>query len=113
MKNMKISLKMKEDIMSNQFLMLRFQKDSLDAVGFRTYGGGARVLNPKVTFWVLNVPLENLMFVDISLDFKTCFTMEKSKSLNSKSNIGTTKTNSISFDREDQKGWGSPHVIHF
>ena len=30
MKNMKISLKMKGDVMSNQFLMLWFQKDSLD-----------------------------------------------------------------------------------
>ena len=36
--------------------MLGFQKDSLDTVGFRTYGGGARVLNQKVTFGVLNVP---------------------------------------------------------
>ena len=36
--------------------MLWFQKDSLDTVGFRTYGGGSRVLNQKVTFEVLNVP---------------------------------------------------------
>ena len=37
-------------------LICRFQKDSPDTVGFRTYGGGARVLKQKVTFGVLNVP---------------------------------------------------------
>ena len=37
--------------------MLWFQKDSLDTVGFRTYDGGSRVLNQKVTFGVLNVPM--------------------------------------------------------
>ena len=47
MKNMKISLKMKGDVMSNQFLMLWFQKDSLDTIGLRTYGGGSRLQSPK------------------------------------------------------------------
>ena len=37
--------------------MIWFQKDSLDTVSFRTYGGGSRVLNQKVTFEVLNVPM--------------------------------------------------------
>ena len=48
---------MKGDVISDHFLMLWFQKDSMDTAGFRTYGGGSRVLNPKVTFWVLNVPM--------------------------------------------------------
>ena len=43
---------MKGDLISDQFLMLWFQKDSLDTVGFRTCGGGARVLHQKVTFQV-------------------------------------------------------------
>ena len=47
---------MKGDVIPDHFLMLRFQKDPLDTVGFRTYGGGSRVLNQKVTFRVLNVP---------------------------------------------------------
>ena len=51
--NMILSIKMKGDVISDHFLMLWFQKDSLDTVGFRTYGGGSRVLNLKVTFWVL------------------------------------------------------------
>ena len=29
-------------------------KDSLDTVGFETYGEGSRVLNQKVTFGALN-----------------------------------------------------------
>ena len=37
--------------------MLWFQKDSLDTIGFRTYGERSRVLNQKVTFGVLNVPM--------------------------------------------------------
>ena len=37
MKHMKISFKMKGDVISHHFLMLWFQKDSLDAVGFRTF----------------------------------------------------------------------------
>ena len=32
------------------FLMLWFQKDSLDRVGFRTFRGGPRVLNEMVNF---------------------------------------------------------------
>ena len=43
MKHM-ILLKMKGDVISDHFLMLWFQKDSLDAVGLRTFrtfrGGG-------------------------------------------------------------------------
>ena len=55
MKNMKISLKVKGDVMSNQFLMLWFQKDSLDTVGFRTFrtlrgAGSPGVLNKIVDF---------------------------------------------------------------
>ena len=49
MKRMILSLKMKGDVISDHFLMLWFQKDSLDTVGFTTYGGGSSVLNPKVT----------------------------------------------------------------
>ena len=54
MKHMISSLK--GDVISDHFLILWLQKDSLDTVGFRTYGGGSRVLNQKVTFRVLNVP---------------------------------------------------------
>ena len=47
MKHMISSFKLMGDVISDHFLMLWFQKDSLDldTVGFRTYGGGARVLN--------------------------------------------------------------------
>ena len=45
-----ILFKMKGDAISDHFFMLWFQKDSLDTVGFRTYGGGFRVLNQKMTF---------------------------------------------------------------
>ena len=51
------SFNMKGDVISDHFLVLWFQKDSLDTVGFRTYDGGSRVLNQKVTFGVLNVPM--------------------------------------------------------
>ena len=37
MKHMIISFKMKGDVISDHFLMLWFQKDSLDTVGFRTF----------------------------------------------------------------------------
>ena len=57
MKNMILSFKMKADVISDHFLMLWFQKDSVDTVSFRTYGGGSKILNQKVTFWVLNVPM--------------------------------------------------------
>ena len=56
MKHMTLSFKMKGGIISDHFLMLWFQKDSLDTVNFRTYGGGSRDLNPKATFGVINVP---------------------------------------------------------
>ena len=54
MKHMKLSLKIKGDVIFDHFLMLWFQKDSLDIVGFKTYSGRSRVLNQKVTFRVLN-----------------------------------------------------------
>ena len=57
MKHMILSFKMKRDVISDHFLMLWFQKDSLGTVCFRTYGGESRVLNQKVTFRVLNVPM--------------------------------------------------------
>ena len=38
-----ISFKMKGVVTSDHFLMIWFQKDSLDTVGFTTYGGGSRV----------------------------------------------------------------------
>ena len=38
---------MKEDVISEHFLMVYFQKDSLETVGFRTYRGGPRVLNKQ------------------------------------------------------------------
>ena len=56
MKHMIISFEIKGYIIYDHFLMLWFKKDSLDTVGFRTYGGGSRVLKQKVTFGVLNVP---------------------------------------------------------
>ena len=37
MKHMILSFKMKGDVISDHFLMLWFQKDSLDTVGFRTF----------------------------------------------------------------------------
>ena len=49
-KHMILSLKLKGDVISDRFLMLWFRKDSVDTVGFRTYGGGSRVLKQKVTF---------------------------------------------------------------
>ena len=55
MKHMILSFKMAADVISDHFLILWFQKDSLDTVGFRTHAGGSRVLNQKVTFRVLNV----------------------------------------------------------
>ena len=55
MKHMILSFKMKGDVISDHFLMLWFQKDSLDTVGFRTFrtfrgGGGPGVLNKIVHF---------------------------------------------------------------
>ena len=52
-----ISIKIMGDVISDHFLVLWFQKDSLDTVGFRTYGGGSRVLNQQVIFSVLNLPM--------------------------------------------------------
>ena len=42
--------------MSDHFLMLWLQKDSLDTVGFRSYSGESRVLTQKVTFGLQSVP---------------------------------------------------------
>ena len=38
---------MKGDVISDHFLMLWLQKDSLDTVGYRTYGGRVQTLSPK------------------------------------------------------------------
>ena len=40
MKYMILSFKMKGDVISDHFLMLWFQKESLDTVSFWAYGGG-------------------------------------------------------------------------
>ena len=51
--HMMSSFKMIGDVISDNFLMLWFQKDSLDTVGFRTLGGGGGVsefLNKIVDF---------------------------------------------------------------
>ena len=48
-----LSFKSKGDVISDHFLMLWFQKDSLDTVGFK----GSRVLNQKVTFGVTGLGL--------------------------------------------------------
>ena len=37
MNNMMLSFRIKGDVISDYFLMLWFQKDSLDTVGFRTF----------------------------------------------------------------------------
>ena len=47
MKHMILSFKIKGDVISDHFLMLWFQKDSLDTVGFRTFRtfrGGSWIL---------------------------------------------------------------------
>ena len=56
MKLMIPSFEMKGENISDHLLMLWFQKDSLNIVGFRTYDRGSRVLNQKVTFRALKVP---------------------------------------------------------
>ena len=53
MNYMILSFKMKGDVISDHFLMLWFQKDSLDTVGFRTFRTfreGPGVLNKIVDF---------------------------------------------------------------
>ena len=52
MKHMILSFKMKGDVISDHFLMLWFQKDSPDTVGFRTY----KSRKTKSDFGVLNAP---------------------------------------------------------
>ena len=44
-----LSFKMKGDVISDYFLMLWFQKDSQDPVGFRTFRSGV----PKIKSWIL------------------------------------------------------------
>ena len=56
MKHMKLSLKIKGDVIFDHFLMLWFQKDSLDTVGFRTFktfSGGGRVRGSQRKLWIL------------------------------------------------------------
>ena len=53
MKDMTLSIKMKGEVISDHFLMLWFQKDSLDRVAFRTFRtirGGPGFLNKIVDF---------------------------------------------------------------
>ena len=53
MARMILSFKMKGGVISDHFLMLWFQKDSLDTVGFRTFRtfrGGPGVLDKIVDF---------------------------------------------------------------
>ena len=50
MKHMILSFKMMGDVISDHFLMLKLQKDSLDTVGFRTFRGGPGFLNKIVDF---------------------------------------------------------------
>ena len=57
MKHVILTFKMEGDVITDHFLMLWFQKDSRVTVGFRTYAGGLRVLNQKVTLCVLNEPI--------------------------------------------------------
>ena len=66
---------MKGDVISDHFLMLWFQKDSLDTIGFRTF----RFLVgwTKVTFGFLNVPLYEIFlnftnFFSASLKYAFC-----------------------------------------
>ena len=40
MKHMTLSFKMGQNVIPDHFLMLGFQKDSLDTVGFKTFRGG-------------------------------------------------------------------------
>ena len=57
---MTLSFKMKGDVISDHFLMLWFQKDSLDTVGFRTFrGGGLGFLNKILGFGGPNRHLES------------------------------------------------------
>ena len=50
MKHMTLSFEMKVDDIWDHFLMLGFQKYSLDTVGFRTFRGGPGFLNKIVDF---------------------------------------------------------------
>ena len=56
MKHMMLSFKIEGDVISDHFLMLWFQKDSLDTVNFRTFRtfreGGPGVLNRIVYFFL-------------------------------------------------------------
>ena len=50
MKHLILTFKMEGDVITDHFLMLWFQKDSLDTVGFRTFRGGPGFLNKIVDF---------------------------------------------------------------
>ena len=50
MKHMIFSFKKKGDVILDHFLVLWFQKDFLDTVGFRTFRGGPGVLIIIVDF---------------------------------------------------------------
>ena len=61
---------MKGDVISNHFLMPWLQKDSLDTVGFRTYGGGVQSPKPKSDILSLKCAkiMEYLGIVEFELD---------------------------------------------
>ena len=48
---MELSFKMKGDVISDHFLILWFQKDSLDTVGFRIFRG--EVWESSIKSWIL------------------------------------------------------------
>ena len=56
MKHVILSLKMKGDVISGQSLMLWFQKDSLDIVGFGTFRVGSGF--PKLLRSILRILLK-------------------------------------------------------
>ena len=48
-----LSFKMKGDVISDHFLVLWFQKDSLDTVGLRTFRGGVTDLGNFLNFTII------------------------------------------------------------
>ena len=69
MKHMILSFNMKGDLISDQFLMLWFQKDSLDTVGFKTFRGGPGVLNKVMDFGGPKWHLDSKALLGLSLNF--------------------------------------------
>ena len=53
-KYMILSFKMKGDVISDHFLMLWLQKDSLDTVGFRSFEGGEGVRESLIKSWMVD-----------------------------------------------------------